>query len=61
MPSSCLLEEIKCKQVQQTPEEPCSDHMDGFISAVMWLERGEREQKDLEKGPFTPLSDKHWT
>lgn len=35
------------------PDEPRSDHMDGFITAVMWLEKGEREQKDLgEKKAF---------
>lgn len=46
------------------PDEPRSDHMDGFITAVMWLEKGEREQKDLGGGgerPFIPRLDNHWT
>lgn len=61
-PSSCLLEEVKCKQVQQTPR--CTlQWPHGWIHFCSdgTREDGEGEQKSLQKGPLTPLLANHWT
>lgn len=63
MPNSCLLEEIKCKQVQQTPRRtPQWPHgRIHYCSNVTWKGWERAEGSGGKKRPFIPRLDNHWT